>query len=227
MWLPPLLGFAWDMNTVHTSQRFIGLPKGVDSVYVDINAKTEKRANGAALEYLSGLDDDVRGMIRALLTERFQIQWHFEDRPMEAYSLVAAKPKLKKANPANRASCHEARTLVSDPRDANPMLSQLISCRNVTMAQFATSLQKIDDYRFVYPVEDATGLEGTWDFDLNFTPGERAERSAASSGADPSEPNGVVSLAEAINKLGLRLEKRKRMLPAVVIEHMELKPIEN
>jgi uncharacterized protein (TIGR03435 family) len=228
MWLLPLLGFAWDMNTVHTTQRFIGLPKGVDSIYVDINARTEKRANGGALEYLSGLDDDLRTMTRALLTERFQIQWRWEDRPMEAYSLVAAKPKLKKADPANRASCHEARTLANDPRDANPLLSQLISCRNVTLAQFAARLQQIDDFKFLYPVEDATGIEGTWDFDLNFTPGERAEQSLRISGTDAFEPNGAVSLSEAISKeLGLRLEKRKRMLPVVVVDHMELKPIEN
>ena len=39
--------------------------------------------------------------------------------------------------------------------------------------------------------------------------------------------NGAVSLADAINKqLGLRLENRKRVIPAVVIDHMELTPTE-
>ena len=38
----------------------------------------------------------------------------------------------------------------------------------------------------------------------------------------------VKGLAEAVSKqLGLRLEKRKRMLPVVVIDHMEEKPAEN
>jgi uncharacterized protein (TIGR03435 family) len=42
------------------------------------------------------------------------------------------------------------------------------------------------------------------------------------------EPSGAVSLVEAIRKqLGLRLEKCKRMLPAIVIDHMELAPTEN
>jgi uncharacterized protein (TIGR03435 family) len=221
--LMPLLGFAWDMNTVHTADRFIALPKGIESVYVDINAKTLEHTNGPAIDYLSGFDDDVRAMLRALFVERFRIKWHIEDRLMDAYSLVSARPKLKKADPANRASCHEARSLADDPRDGNPLLSQLISCRNVTMAQFASKLQQIDDFRFVYPAEDATGLQGTWDFDLNFTPGEMFERNSHA-----SEPNGAISLAEAIGKqLGLRLEKRKRMLPAIVIDHMELTPTEN
>jgi uncharacterized protein (TIGR03435 family) len=221
--LMPLLGFAWDMNSIHTADRFIGLPKGIESVYIDINARTAEHTNGPALEYLSGFDDDLRMMLRTLFVERFQMKWHYEDRLMDAYSLVSARPRLKKADPANRASCHEARSLASDPRDGNPLLSQFISCRNVTIAQFASKLQQIDDYWFAYPAEDATALEGTWDFDLSFTPGEMFERNSHA-----SEPNGAVSLAEAIGKqLGLRLEKRQRMLPAIVIEHMELTPTEN
>jgi uncharacterized protein (TIGR03435 family) len=39
---------------------------------------------------------------------------------------------------------------------------------------------------------------------------------------------GAISLGEAIGRqLGLRLEKHKRMLPAVVIDHMNLTPTEN
>lgn len=92
-----MLGFAWDMESARTTARFIGLPKGLESVYFDVNAITERRTNGPPPEFLSGYDDDVRGMLRTLLTERFRIQWHYENRPMEAYSLVSAKPKLKKA----------------------------------------------------------------------------------------------------------------------------------
>lgn len=225
--LMPMLGFAWDMDTVHTAHRFIGLPKGIESVYFDINARTAGHTNALATGD-SGFDDDLRAMLRTLLIERFQIKWHYEDRLMDAWSLVSAKPKLKKADPAGRASCHEARSMVNDPRNANPLLTQMISCRNVTMAQFASKLLEIDDYTFAYPAEDATGIEGTWDFDLSFTRGGLLEQKPEGSGGEPSEPSGAISLAEAIGRqLGLRLEKRKRMLPAIVIDHMELTPIEN
>jgi uncharacterized protein (TIGR03435 family) len=51
---------------------------------------------------------------------------------------------------------------------------------------------------------------------------------SATPGAAAAESNSSVSLAEAINKpLELRLEKRKRILPAIVIDHMELTPTEN
>ncbi|HTA47014.1 MAG TPA: TIGR03435 family protein [Bryobacteraceae bacterium] len=230
--LKTLLGFAWDMDWDHTDDRFIGLPKGIGSVYVDINARTTKHTNGPALENSGYVDDDVRAMTRALLTQRFQITWHYEDRLMEGYSLVSARPKLKKADPANRASCHEARTIASDPRDSNPLLSQLISCRNATIAQLAVRFQQIDSYQFAYPVEDATGIKGTWDFDLGFTPRGLVEQSSGQNSGksvgEAVEPSGAVTLAEAVSKqLGLRLEKRKRLLPAIVIDHMELTPIEN
>lgn len=227
-----LLGFAWDMDFDHTDDRFIGLPKGIEAVYVDISARATKRTNGPALENSGFVDDDERAMTRALLTDRFRIQWHYEDRLMDGYSLAAAKPKLNRADPANRASCHEAHSIANDPRDANPLLSELISCRNATIAQLAVRLQQIDPYQFAYPVEDVTGIKGTWDFDLRFTPRWVVERTAGQNASKPGtespELSGAVTLAEALSKqLGLRLVKRKRVLPAVVIDHMELTPLGN
>jgi uncharacterized protein (TIGR03435 family) len=52
---------------------------------------------------------------------------------------------------------------------------------------------------------------------------------AAAAGASPqaSDPNGAVSLYEAIEKqLGLKLERTKRPAKVLVIDHIEPKPIE-
>ena len=45
--------------------------------------------------------DSLSLMLRALLIDRFHLQVHTEDRLMPTYTLVAAKPKLKPADPAN------------------------------------------------------------------------------------------------------------------------------
>ncbi len=43
-----------------------------------------------------------------------------------------------------------------------------------------------------------------------------------------SEPNGALSFFDAVNKqLGLKLEKEKRPVPVLVIDHIEEKPTEN
>jgi uncharacterized protein (TIGR03435 family) len=178
-------------------------------------------------------------MLRALLIDRFKIKFHYEDRLVNAFTLTASKPgtntvKMKKADPANRASCREARTTADDPRDLNPRLAMLIACRNATMDQFASQLQPLAPDYFAYPVEDATSLTGGWDFNLSFSPAwmlkaaasDAAQPAGAASGA--SEPIGAVSLTDAINRqLGLKLQMRKRMLPVVVIDHIEEKPAGN
>jgi uncharacterized protein (TIGR03435 family) len=220
-----LLAAAWDIDWDHL-ERFAGLPKWVESAKFDIHAKAYTSTNGPPFMGSGYIDDDVRLMLRALLIDRFKMKVHYEDRLVDAYALVAAKPgvKMKRADPANRAGCRDARTVANDPRDINPRLSQLIACRNTTMVQFASQLQALSPDYFAYPVEDATGLTGGWDFSLSFSPAwmlsaASPERAGATSGA--SEPIGALSLADAISRqLGLKLEMRKRMLPVVVIDHI-------
>jgi uncharacterized protein (TIGR03435 family) len=53
---------------------------------------------------------------------------------------------------------------------------------------------------------------------------------AGPAGAAPaaSDPNGGLTLFEALEKqLGLKLEKQKRSLPVIVIDHLEQKPTDN
>jgi hypothetical protein len=46
--------------------------------------------------------------------------------------------------------------------------------------------------------------------------------------ANTTEPNGALSLSEALLKqLGLKLEMQKRPIPVLVIDHIEEKPTEN
>jgi uncharacterized protein (TIGR03435 family) len=58
-------------------------------------------------------DDDsdpelIAPLIRSLLRDRFGPMWHNEERTGTAYSLVAAKAKLKKADLESRIYCRNA-----------------------------------------------------------------------------------------------------------------------
>jgi hypothetical protein len=114
--------------------------------------------------------------------------------------------------------------------DTNPMLNRLLTCQNTNMTQFATTLQYLAGGYVRAPVKDATGLEGYWDFTVNFSgvnlrPGARFDPNAASGATDP---NGSLTLPEAQRKqLGLKLELEKRPLPVLVVDHVEDKPTEN
>ena len=59
-------------------------------------------------------------------------------------------------------------------------------------------------------------------------PAPAATSSDPNAAPAPSDPNGAISLFDAINKqLGLKLEKQRRPVPSLVIDHMEEKPTEN
>ncbi len=175
-------------------------------------------------------------MVRALLKERFKLATHMEDRQVTAWTMTADKPRLQKADPANRTSFKEGPGPDGkDPRIAAPTLSRLVSFSNFTMAQLAEDLPRMANGYFRTPVLDATGLTGAYDFTLNFSPinilnGQGRGRGDAPGAADPSanDPSGGLSVFDAINRqLGLKIEKVKRPLPVLVIDHVEEKPTDN
>ncbi len=102
-------------------------------------------------------------MIRKLLADRFKLAMHTEERMASGYTLTASKPKMKPADPASRTRFKEGPAEAdpkSDPRNKMPVLSRLVTCENMTMAQFAAKLQDIAPGYIKGPVLDATGLEG-------------------------------------------------------------------
>jgi uncharacterized protein (TIGR03435 family) len=210
-----LIATAWDVDWDHVDEMVVGLPKWKDTANFDMVAKASTAANAPSPAGSGFIDDDIRLMLRALLIGRFQMKTHYEDRLANTYTLVAAKPKLKNGDPSNRASCKEARTIARDPRDLNPLLSRLISCRNITMAQFGSQLHRFAADYFAYDVADATGLEGAWDFTLSFTPHYLLRPNGGSGdAAQLADPSGALSIFDAVNKqLGLKLEMRKRPVP--------------
>jgi len=225
--LKTLVQVAWDIN----SDDLIVAPKWMESAKFDVVAKVSTAAAGPANTPQFDIDD-LRIMLRALLIERFQMKVHMEDRPVSGYVLTAVKPKLQKADPSNRMGCKEGPGADGkDPRIANPILSRLLTCQNMTMARFAELLPQLANGYVRTPVLESTGLEGAYDFTISFSAvgllqGGGRGGDAPSAGA--SDPNGALSLPDAINKqFGLKLELQKRPMPVLVIDHVEEKPTDN
>jgi uncharacterized protein (TIGR03435 family) len=160
---------------------------------------------------------------------------HMEDRPVDAYTLTAVAPRLKPGDPTARTKCTEGPGADGkDPRIANPALNRLLTCQNMTMEQFGKLLPTITAGYIHATVPDATGLKGAWDFTLSFSsvgqpvPGAAPAATSAAPSDAASDPNGTVSLFDAIRKqLGLKLDKQKRTLPVLVIDQINEKPTED
>jgi uncharacterized protein (TIGR03435 family) len=220
-----------------TPDMIVGAPKSLDADRWDIAAKVSAAPGGAPQTDL----DSMIVMVRALLEDRFKLKTHMEDRVVPAYTLTASKPKLQpaglqKADPANRTACKEGPGADGkDPRITNPVLSRLVTCRNITMAQFAEFLPNIANAlnplngSIRSAVLDSTGLAGAYDFTLSFSPTLASPPpSPPATGPGPSDPNGALSIGDAISKqLGLKLELEKRPTPVLVIDHIEQKPTDN
>jgi uncharacterized protein (TIGR03435 family) len=105
------------------------------------------------------------------------------------------------------------------------------------MAQFVEQLPSIAPIYIWYPILDATGIDGAWDFTLTFSAvnpnragggGGRGGGLPSASAGGLSDPNGAISLFSAIEKqFGLKLEMHKRPEPVFIIDHIEEKPTDN
>jgi uncharacterized protein (TIGR03435 family) len=92
-------------------------------------------------------------------------------------------------------------------------------------AQLAASFQNFAGGYIRNAVVDATGIEGSYDFTLNFAGAGVFQNGGQ---ANDGDPNGAISLFDAVNKqLGLKLEMQKRPVPVLVIDHVEEKPTDN
>jgi uncharacterized protein (TIGR03435 family) len=205
-----LVKHAWH---IHSDDLIAGAPKWFETDRFDIVAKTTTvtPVDGQLMD-----SDAIYPMIQLLLADRFKLATHFEDRPVTAYTLVAAKPKLTKADASTLSECRRGVGRDGkDPRRINPDLTEILSCQNITMAQFSAQLQALVPGYITKPVSDSTGISGTWDFTVAFNLPIVGNR-------------GGVTLPDALQQqLGLKLADQKRPMPVLVIDHVERLPTNN
>jgi uncharacterized protein (TIGR03435 family) len=172
-------------------------PDWLDSVRLDIVAKPPAGSE----------KDQLQPMMRALLIDRFKLQTHREPKTLSAYALLVAKGGTKlspSGEPKGKSST-----------DSEP--GKLIA-KGATMVKLADFLSG----RLELPVVDKTGVDGAFDFTLNWTPDPTTEN-------DRPDPNSSApSLFTALQEqLGLRLQKDKLPIQILVVDHVEKEPVEN
>jgi bla regulator protein blaR1 len=168
-----------------------GGPDWMESDRFEITAKADQPTGG---------DDVLMLMLQSLLAERFHLVVRRETRTIPALVLEVAKngPKLEKAEAG------EAGTNTSTSNTG-----RFIDAHNISMDLFAKVLAR----QMELPVVNGTGLEGVFNFKLQWSPQSQAVEG--------------VSIFTAIQEqLGLRLHSRKAPVEILVIEHVE-KPSEN
>ncbi len=165
--------------------------------------------------------EQVPAMLQALLTERFKLTAHTEDRARPGWVLVVDKdgPKFKEDDPKAKFLGSNAGKMFFGV-GGNGALKGAMS-----MATLAANLSR-EGYG---PVEDATGLTGKYDIEFNWArdPAAAPRDPTAAPAAETPAAEGL-SLFDALRRsLGLRLDRRNVRVPFVVIDHIERTPTGN
>lgn len=192
--LKGLIAAAYNLNPRMIS----GGPDWLDAEHYDITAVTPGDVRPTR--------DEQMGMLRKLLTERFQLSFHREPKELAIYVLRVGK---------NGARMRNSTTPDGAPALINVVYPQGIKlpARNVTMGDFVSMLQRAVLDR---PVVDKTGLTGKYDFDLEWAPDESQFNGEVLSapGDAPAAP-----LFTAIQEqLGLKLEPTRGPVEALVVD---------
>jgi len=190
-----------------------GGPGWVSSDLFDVIAKVPEGTKMAA----------ANQMLQALLADRFQLVVKNETAPQPRYVLTVGKgSKLKPAADSGNPGCQPkqqpggpGRGSASDPASIPNIIAV---CHNLTAQGIAENLKQMAGGYFDHDVVDQTKLEGTYDFEIEWT--GRGVLSAK--GADG------ISIFDAIDKqLGLKAELKNIPMPALVIQSVNRKPSPN
>jgi uncharacterized protein (TIGR03435 family) len=190
--------YAYNLMNYHVSGTAPLLTVG-DSRY-DIVAKAEGVSAPTKAEF--------RQMVQLLLSDRFKLKFHREMREMAVYELVVGKngPKFKESAP-----------------DASPVAHYGPNGRNYEATISKGTVDAVIDAMagtaLGRPVLDKTGLTGTYDIRLTYTPDNKATR-------EEPDINDIGIFTALQEQLGLKLEDRKAMVEVLVVDSAE-KPPEN
>ncbi len=171
-------------------------PSWFGSEKFDIRARSESRVNYQQCVL----------MMQALLTERFGLRLHRETRQMSVFRLVIAKGGAKLRKIPDGAPIGVKTFNTNTGR---------LDTRGSSMQQLARMLAVTGELESL--VIDATGLDGAYEFTLEWTP--------PSIPPDASQLPGLLTALQ--QQLGLKLESGKGPVEVLVIDHVQKKPTEN
>jgi len=191
-----------------SAKQIVGAPSWLDSESFDLNGKPAQ----------DGMPNQkqMKTMIQKLLADRFQLKFHREKKDLSVYAIQVGKGGAKMAKSQ------------ADPSGLPGLgFSGIgkLNAFNATMTDLASTLQAavLD-----LPVVDQTGLDGHYDFALNWTADETQFAGMGIRVPPPSDKaDAPPALGPAmLEQLGLKLATTKAPVDVIVIDKVE-KPSAN
>jgi uncharacterized protein (TIGR03435 family) len=186
-----LMGIAYSVSIRQIS----GLPDSFGLKNYDIDATCGHPASR----------EQMMEMLQTLLEERFKLRLRHESKELSAYVLTVARGGAK----------------LEENKDGTDLEARNSGAgretyRNFPMPIFANILAShVED-----AAVDKTGLTGSYDFKLEFTP-ERVGQGANDGHEAAANPDGASLFTALREQLGLDLERKKIAVEVLTIDHIE------
>jgi len=167
---------------------------------------------------------DLPGALRQLLSDRFKLTVHRETRAVPSYQLVLARPDGRLGAGLRRSSIECAQPGAAAENGKSPCGFQSFPGKasgRVPIGDLARRVLPagVGDGR---PIEDKTGLQGNFEFTLEWTPDAAAPaRPPDAPPAPPIDPNGSSFVTALREQLGLKLEPRTGSIDVLVVDRAE------
>lgn len=169
-----------------------GAPGWIDNETFDIDAITADHAEIKTPEQLQRL-------ILSLLEDRFQLKFHREQKEGAVYWLELEKPG--KLGPSLKLSAPESQPGMSTNANGSTTVMRV---SKMSMTDIAAALRR----QAGRPVEDHTGVKGSFDFQIEWAPQETQ---------DSTDPSFSTVLKD---QLGLKLQSAKGTIEMIVIDQI-------
>jgi uncharacterized protein (TIGR03435 family) len=203
-----------------------GGPSWIGADHFDIDAKAE---GNPPMEMMAG------PMLQRLLEDRFKLKVHRETREMPVYALTVAKGGLKIQPLTEACTPLDMATVMAPPAPGQKRPNfcgspgrPMIKGQTMTLNLRAMRMEDLSAYlsgNMDRSVIDKTGVNGIFDFQLEFAIDDTTRNFPGARAAVPSDDPGP-SIFTAIQNLGLKLESTKGPVDFLIIDHVE-KPSDN
>ncbi len=200
-----------------------GGPSWLNSARFDVLAQVPA---DAVAENRTTMSASTLRMLKGLLEVRFQLRTHFESREQAIYALVLSD-KTGKPGPQLRRRTVDCAAIAAGTATGEPCGGQVfpgrVSSRGVSMTQLVSGLARLMP-NVGRLVVDRTGLTGTYDMDLTWTPDQLppADRNPMPMPTVPFDPNGPSLFTALREQLGLKLESARGLVPVLMIDSVDL-----
>lgn len=176
--------------------------------------------------------EQIPEMLQSLLEERFRLEVRRDRKDQDVYALLVGKGGAK-LKPPDVKAVDGAPTALGPDGQPRAMMQYAflpggmsITAPSATLATFVGLMSRFT----ARPVVDMTGIEGQYQLEVKFFPDGNIDLPhilAVGPDGKGVEPDPLPSLFDAVQKYGLRLEKRKEPIEMLTVVHLEKTPTDN